>query len=180
MKTLHLAVVCPVSGLPQNTEQARREVWAKVTNLLQPDLGKMYDSFYPATSAWGVELNRPFGVLLGREDPVRFLRVLVAAQKVQDAAVEFHMAGLMAGVDLDQVQETDDALICPVHLDGTNQELEMHSYWHLGMAAGAFLPDCGIYYLEQQRAVAGPELANTIAGNLASYAVCVVVLEVET
>lgn len=51
MKTLHLAVVCPVSGLPQNTEQARQAVWAEVTGLLQPNLGKFYSSFYPASSA---------------------------------------------------------------------------------------------------------------------------------
>ena len=178
MKTLHLAVVCPVSGLPQNTEQARREVWAKVTNLLQPDLGKMYDSFYPATSAWGVELNVPFGILLGRDDPACFVRIVANATEVQNAAIDFHMAGLLAGVDFDQTHTMGDALICPVHLDGTDRELEAHSFWHLGLATGVFLPDCGIYYLEQQKAVVDAELRRAIAGNLASYAVCVVVLEV--
>ncbi len=151
-----------------------------MTNLLQPGLGKLYDSFYPATSAWGVELNGPYGILLGRDDPAGFVRIAANAAEVQNAAVDFHMAGLLAGVDLDQTHTMGDTLICPVHLDGTDQELEAHSLWHLGLATGVLLPDCGIYYLEQQKAVADEELRRAIAGNLAGYAVCVVVLEVKT
>jgi len=178
MKTLHLAVVCPISGLPQNTEQARQAVWAEVTGLLQPNLGKFYSSFYPASSAWGVELNVPYGVLLGRDDPVRFVRIVANATDAQNAAIDFHANALLAGVDPEQVREAGGALICPVHLDGTNRELESHSIWYLGLATGVFLPDCGIYYMAQQSAIARPELRTAIAANLAGYAVCVVRMEV--
>ncbi len=178
MKTLLLAVVCPVSGLPQNTEQARQAVWAEVTGLLQPALGKLYSSFYPASNAWGVELNVSYGVLLGRDDPARFMRIVVNATAVQNAAIDFHTNALLAGVDAEQVQEVGDTLICPVHLDETNRELESHSIWYLGLAAGVFLPDCGIYYMAQQSAIAKPELRTAIAANLAGYAVCVVRMEV--
>ena len=178
MKTLLLAVVCPVSGLPQNTEQVRQMVWAEVTGLLQPDLGKFYTSFYPAPRTWGVELNEPFGVLLGRDDPVRFLHILTMATEAQDNATAFHMGSLLTGIDVSQTQTVGDTLICPVHLDGTNKELEAHSLWLLGIAGGKLLPDCGIYYIQQRRAVAGPDMAKAIAGNLAGYAVCTVRLEV--
>jgi len=177
MKTVPLAVVCPISGLPQNTEQARQAVWAEVTKLLQPGLGKLYSSFYPASSAWGVELNVPFGVLLGRDDPVRFVRIVASATEAQSAAASFHTSALLAGADPEQARKIGGTLVFPVHLDGSNKELEAHSVWHLGMAAGVFLPDCGIYYLEQQTAVIGPKQQTAIASNLAGYAVCVVRLE---
>lgn len=175
MKVLHLAVVCPVSGLPQHTEQARQAVWTEVTKLLQPDLGKLYDCFYPASNAWGVDWNVPFGVLLGREDPIRFMRAAVKATEQQNAAIDFHMAELLARVDTEQAHEVGGALI--VHLDGTDGALMYHSAWHIGLAAGALLPDCGIYYTEHRRAVIGPEQKTAIAGNLAGYAMCVVRLE---
>ncbi len=69
MKGANLAVVRFVSGLPQNTELACQAVWAKTTQFLQPNLGKLYSSFYPAANPWGIDLNVRFGVLLGREAP---------------------------------------------------------------------------------------------------------------
>ena len=178
MKTLLLAVVCPVSGLPQNTEQVCQMVWAEVTGLLQPDLGKFYTSFYPAPRAWGMEMNVPFGVLLGRDDPVRFLHILTMAKEAQDNAAAFHLGGLLNGIDVNQAQMTGDTLVCPVQLDGTNQELEAHSLWLMGIAAGKLMPDCGVYYMQQRRAVAGPDIAKAISNNLAGFAVCTVQLEV--
>lgn len=178
MKTLKLAVVCPTSGLPQNTEQARREVWAEVTRLLQPDLGKLFSSFYPVSTAWGVELNEPYGVVMGKDDPVRFMRIAVAATEVQNNAIDFHTGALLEKADMEKIFPVGDTLFCPVFVDGSDQEVTSHSIWHMGLAAGAVLPDCGIYFMEQRRAVASPEMVNAIAGNLANYAVCVVQMEV--
>lgn len=179
MKKLNLAVVCPALGLPQNTSLTWNTVWAQVSGLLQQGLGNLYSSFYPASRAWGRDLNTPFGVLLGRDDPVGFLYVLAAATMAQDTAINFHMKGLLPGIHPDEIRTSGDAIICPVHLNGTDKTLEAHSIWHLGMAAGVLLPDCGIYYVEQKRAIAGPELTNAISARPADYAVCVVTLEIE-
>ncbi len=179
MKALNLAVVCPVRDLPQNASLVRNAVWAQVSGLLQPNLGRLYSSFYPASHAWGINLNTPFGVLLGRDDPLRFMHILAAAKMAQDAAIDFHVKALLSGVAPDEMCASGDTIICPVHLDGTDKALEAHSIWHLGMANGALLPDCGIYYAGQKRAIAGPELANDISARLADYAVCVVALEIE-
>ena len=102
MKGTNLAVVCSTSGLPQNTELARQAVWARATQFLQPNLGKLYASFYPAVHAWGIDLNVRFGVLLGREAPEQFIRILVAATEAQDASIDFHIGGLLSRVDLGQ------------------------------------------------------------------------------
>lgn len=177
MKRTNLAVVCSTTGLPQNAELARQAVWARITQFLQQDLGRLYSSFYPASSAWGIDLNTRFGVLLGREAPEEFVRVLAAATDAQDAAIHFHIVGLLSHADLEQARQVDGAIICPVTLDGTDKELEAHSAWHMAMAAGVFVPDCGIYYMERKTAFANLELRREIARSIESHAVCVVRLE---
>lgn len=177
MKGTNLAVVCSASGLPQNTKLARQAVWARITQFLQPNLGEMYSSFYPAASAWGIDLNASFSVFLGREAPEQFIRILIAATEVQNASIAFHIGGLLSRADLGRAHQVGDTVICPVTLDGTDKELEAHSAWHIAMAAGAFLPDCGIYYMEQKTAVADLKLRREISRSIESHAVCVVRLE---
>ena len=180
MKGTNLAVVCSASGLPQNTELARQAVWARATQFLQPNLGKLYASFYPAVHAWGIDLNVRFGVLLGREAPEQFIRILVAATEAQNASIDFHTEGLLSRVDLGQTQQMGDTIICPVTLDGRDKELEAHSIWHIAMAAGKFLPDCGIYYMDRSTAIADLELRREISRSIENHAVCVVRLEAMT
>lgn len=179
MKTLNLAVVCPVSGLPQNTKEVQQAVWMNVTALLQPKLGTQFSSFYPASLAWGMPMHAPFGVLLGRDDPERFIDILLTASKVQNKAIRFHTEGMLEGIDPKTVCTVGNATICPVYLDGTDTALAAHSIWSLGIAAGELLPDCGVYYLEQGHAIADKEMRKAIASRLADYAVCVVTLEVK-
>lgn len=177
MKETNLAVVSSASGLPQNTELARQAVWARTTQFLQPNLGKLYSSFYPASNAWRIELNAPLGVLLGREAPEQFIRVLNAATQAQRAAIDFHINAMLKCVKPEQARQVGDTIIYPVAMDGTDKELEAHSVWHIAAASGVFLPDCGIYYVDQECAFAGPELVKEIACCIGNYAVCVVRLE---
>lgn len=178
MKGTTLVVVCSASGLPQNTEVAHQAVWAKTAQFLRSNLGELYSSFYPVASAWGIELHSNYGVLLGREDPEQFIRVLLAATEAQSASIGFHIGGLLSRMDLDKTCQVGDAIVCPVTLDGTDKELEAHSLWHIAMASGIFLPDCCIYYLDQKRAVADRELKQKITRSIESCAVCAVRLEV--
>lgn len=179
MKFNYLAVVIPVKWLPQNTEQARVQAWATVTQLLIPDLSKLYFRFYPATQPWGQDILAPYSIVLGREDPVTFLNVFHQAKKKQKEAIDFHMAGMLGNINFDQTQKIGDALICCVTADGSNKALEVHSAWHLAMMEGMFLPDCGLYYLEQRRSVIDPELEKTVAARPGDYALCAVTLEME-
>ena len=71
----YLVVIIPAKWLPQNTEQARIQAWAAVTQLLLPNLGEFYSRFYPANRPWGQDISAPYSVVLGREDPVTFLNV---------------------------------------------------------------------------------------------------------
>lgn len=179
MKYNYLAVIIPAKWLPQNTEQARTQAWAAATQLLLPDLGKLYSRFYPADQPWGQALTYPFSVVLGREDPVTFLNVLYQAKKKQDEAVAYHSAGMLRNIDLDRTQKIGDALVCHVSPEGSNPALTAHSLWHLAMMEGMFLPDCGLYYLEQRRSVINPELEKTVTAHPGDYALCAVTLEME-
>ena len=42
---------------------------------------------------------------------------------------------------------------------------------------GAFLPDCGLYYLEQKRAVLSLEQEKAVSVHPGDYALCAVTLE---
>ena len=178
MKYNYLAVIIPRRWLPQNTEQAREQAWAAVTQLLLPDLGKWYSRFYPASQPWGQDISAPYSVVLGQEDPVTFLNVFHQAKKRQEEAISFHEIGMLSNIDLEQTQKIGDALICHVSA-GSNEAIKAHSLWHLAMAEGGLLPDCGLYYMEQKRAVLSPEQERAVSARPGDYALCAVTLEME-
>ena len=62
-------------------------------------------------------------------------------------------------------------------LDGTNKRLEGHIFWHMAMANGVILPDCGVYYAERKRSTVEPGLEKVIESYPAGYALCMVTLE---
>ncbi len=177
MKANHLAVIFPAKGLPQNTDQAYSAVWAETSRLLLRDLGILYASFYPAAHTWGIDIRAPYGVVLGRDDPARFLRLFSEARVKQACAIEYHVGGTLAETGLERFQAAGDMLICPVILDGTNKRLESHVLWHMALASGAILPDCGVYYAEQKRSTVDPGLEKNIESNPVEYALCMVTLE---
>lgn len=80
MKANHLAVIFPAKDLPQNTVHACGAIWTRTSRMLLPGLGKLYDRFHPAAQPWGVEIPAPFSVVLGRDDPCRFLRLYLRAK----------------------------------------------------------------------------------------------------
>ena len=176
MKFNYLVVIVPIKWLPQNTEQARTQVWAAVTQLLLPDLGKWYARFYPANHPWGQSVSAPYSVVLGREDPVAFLNVFYQAKKRRDEAVDFHSAGMLSNINFEQTQQIGDTLICHVNAE-SSEALQAHSAWHLAVMEGAFLPDCGLYFLEQKRTVIPPEQEKAVSAHPSDYALCAVTLE---
>lgn len=173
----YLAVVIPRKWLPQNTEQARAQAWAAVTRLLLPDLGKLYSRFYPAAHPWELDVPDPFGVVMGREDPIAFLNLFHRAKGKRDEAVSFHSVGMLSNINFEETQRVGDTLICHVTADGSNKALEAHSAWHLAMMEGLFMPDCGLYYLERKCSVIDPELEKNVAAHPGGYVLCAVTLE---
>ncbi len=173
----YLAVVVPRKWLPQNTEQARTQAWAAVTQLLLPDLGKFYSRFYPASRPWVQDISVLYSAVLGREDPVTFLNVFYRAKQKRDDAVAFHSAGMLSNINLDQTKRVGNTVICHVTADESNPALRAHSTWHLAMMEGIFVPDCGLYYLEQKCSVIAPGLEKAVSAHPGDYALCAVTLE---
>lgn len=179
MKFCNMAVVVPVDRLAGNDEALRAQVWGKVSELLLPALGKLYRQFNPSNGAWGHKLVRPFGVILGKQEPEQFLALFLAGQQAQQDAIEFHLAAMIKKADMSNVQEIGDSLVCPMIVDGKDPELMAHAIWHISLQKGAPLPDCGIYYTALGRAVASAEEQRAVLANPAGYALCTVTLSQE-
>lgn len=177
MNGSHMAVVVPLNGLSPNSQEARKEIWGTVTNLLMPMLGKGCGKFYPAGLAWGHTVRKPFGIIMGKEDPAEFLCLYRKARKAQSEATAFHMAALLDKIDPNAVRRAGDALVCPVELDMNDTDLIGHAFWHVAMHEGSVLPDCGVYYTGLGRAIASREEEKTILISLSDYALCMVTLE---
>lgn len=173
----YLVVVIPMKWLPQNTELARTQVWAAVSQLLLANLGKLYARFYPAPHPWGQDIPNPLGIVLGREDPVTFLNLFYRAKKEQEDAVAFHSVKMLSNISPEQTNRVGDTLICHVTADGSNPALAAHARWHTFIMSGILLPDCGIYYLEQGQAMISPEQEKAVFASPADYALCAVTLE---
>lgn len=177
MKFSYLAVVMPVRWLPQNTEQTRTQAWTAVSQLLLPGLGKFYGRFYPASNPWEQKIVSPFGVVLGREDPVTFLNVFYQAKQKREEAVAFHSAGMLSHIDLNRTQQIGDILVCHVSPDGSDPALTAHSLWHLAMMEGVLMPDCGFYDLEHKKAMLSTEQEKAVTTHPTDYVLCAVTLE---
>lgn len=178
MKINHLAVVFSAEGLPRNTVHACGAVWTRTSRMLLPGLGKFYDRFHPAVQPWGVQISTPFSVVLGLNDPGCFLQLYLRARRLQEESICFHAGGTLAEAGFETLQAAGDILICPVTLDGTNKRLEGHILWHMALASGVILPDCGVYYADRKRSTAEPGLEKLIESYPAGYALCMVTMEV--
>lgn len=177
MKFSYLAVVMPMKWLPQNTEQARTQAWAAVSQLLLTNLGKFYGRFYPAVAPWGQAASFPFSVVFGREDPAAFLNLFYHAKNKLEKAVAFHSVGMLNNIKPEQMQEIGDTLICHVMTDGSNEALTVHALWYTAVMAGVLMPDCGLYFLEQKQSVVPPEVEREITAHPSDYVLCAVTLE---
>lgn len=181
MNVSHLAVIVPVDGLPQNTEEASQKVWGTVTHLLLPQLGECYTKFYPATKAWGYRVPESFGVVFGKKSPDRFLRLYFEACRAQTSAIRFHARELLKTVDPSLLEKAieEDAPFCTVEIDGSDPVRTAHAVWQIALYEGALLPDCGVYYANLGKSQASQEEQDAILANAAGYALCMVTLELK-
>ena len=175
----YLAVMVSTKGMPQNTEKVREEVWGAVTNLLLPDLGKLYVKFYPCECAWGHRISEPFSVILGRESPERFLALYLRACQAQLNAIHFHTEELVKTVDPRLLEKAlrEHTPVCSIPVDGSNPAQTAHALWQIALHDGLLLPDCGVYYAGLGKALASPDEQREVLKDPAEYALCMVTLE---
>ena len=140
MKSLDMVIVVSISGLTGTDESLRLQAWGTVTNLLRPELGKLYRQFNPSNGVWENKISRPFGVVLGKQEPEVFRQLLVAGEEAQREAVAFHTAGMLRKADLGGAQKIGDMLLCSTVVDGSDPELLAHTVWNILIQEGAPIP----------------------------------------
>lgn len=159
MRLNHLAHVMPVDLAAGDSNALRQMLWGKAVELLQPQLGKWYSRFEPAATAWGQSINRPYGIILGKNDPALFLFSFVAAKAQQESVIQLHLNSLPGGA-------------YPI----SRKEAAAHILWPLKMLDGELLPDCGIYFVEEQDSLVSKETDQRVLSQMNRYAICVVTL----
>ena len=146
MKSCDMVIVVPVDKHTGNDEVLRLQAWGEVSELLRPGLGKLYRQFNPSGSAWERKYPRPFGVVLGWQEPEVFRELLKAGEEAQHEAVAFHLEAMLRKADLGSAQKIGDTQVYSAVVDGSDPELLAHGVWHILMQKGTPVPDCGIYY----------------------------------
>lgn len=137
MKSLDMVIVVSISGLAGTDESLRLQAWGTVTNLLRPELGKLYRQFNPSNGVWEHKISRPFGVVLGKQEPEVFRQLLAAGEEAQREAVAFHTAGMLRKANLGGAQKIGDMLLCSTVVDGSDPELLAHTVWNILIQEGA-------------------------------------------
>lgn len=175
MNSVTMAFLHPTEGLDGDDKAVCEQLWAKTTELLKPNLGKLYKRFEPAGKAWGEDINKPFGVVLGRSDPRSFLVLYANAREKQEEALKFHMGGFLGNFDIGE--KFDEGGLHGFTMnpkEGKALDISAHLSWHLSMMAGQLMPDAGIYYVPARQAVISEVLDQQILSSVGSYALSVV------
>ncbi len=175
MRSTTLAIIHSVSGMTGTDENLRRQVWMQTAELLKPMLGKVCGRFEPAAKAWGQDVDKPYGTILGRCDPALFLYFFATGQEVQSKAVKHHMNAFMCQFDLGEKHQDGEMTGFTLNpKSDAGQEIAVHLQWHLGMMAGEVFPDSGIYVAPARQSVVSEKLSEQILKHIGDYAISVV------
>ena len=179
MKINPLAVVVPVETGASGKDKLRTGIWETVVDLLLPALGKHFNRFEPATFAWKQKLDKPFGVILGKEDPGLFLYYYAAAKAMQQHMIKRHMRPILESLNPIVKNQKEGLTVYAVELKNDGMDMGTHMLWHLAMITGEVQPDCGLYFAAEKEAYASDALEKQVLENLERYAICVVNLIAE-
>lgn len=130
MRSCDMVIIVPVDKHTGNDEVLRLQAWGEVSELLRPGLGKLYRQFNPSGSAWEHKYPRPFGVVLGWQEPEVFRELLKAGEEAQHEAVAFHLEAVLRKADLGSAQKIGDTQVYSAVVDGSDPELLAHGVWH--------------------------------------------------
>ena len=175
MKSCDMVIIVPVDGVT-GEEAMRVQVWETVAELLRPELGKLYRQFNPSGSVWEHKYPRPFGVVLGRQEPEVFRELLKAGEEAQHEAAAYHLEAMIRKADLGSTQKIGNMQFYSTVVDGSDPELLAHGAWHILVQRGIPVPDCGIYYAALHRASATEEEKCEVLNHGGQYAACMVTL----
>lgn len=169
-----LVIIIPAVSLAEDQGKLRLSMWETVTQLLLPKLGKYYSRFEPAMVAWGQRLDKPFGIVFGREDPALFLYCYSTAKSMQQEMITRHMKPLVDNITPLATSAADGLSVYAMAVTGDSEEMGAHIAWHLAMMAGELQPDCGLYFAAEKEAYANDELEAKVLRHIERYALCVV------
>ena len=175
MKSCDMVIIVPVDGVT-GEEAMRVQVWETVAELLRPELGKLYRQFNPSGSVWEHKYPRPFGVVLGRQEPEVFRELLKAGEEAQHEAAAYHLEAMIRKADLGSTQKIGNMQFYSTVVDGSDPELLADGAWHMLVQRGIPVPDCGIYYAALHRASATEEEKCEVLNHVGQYAACMVTL----
>ena len=136
MRSCDMVIIVPVDKHSGNDEVLRLQAWGEVSELLRPGLGKLYRQFNPSGSAWERKYPRPFGVVLGWQEPEVFRELLKAGEEAQHEAVAFHLEAMLRKADLGSAQKIGDTQVYSAVVDGSDPELLAHGVWHILLQKG--------------------------------------------
>lgn len=176
MRSCDMVIIVPVDKHSGNDEVLRLQAWGEVSELLRPGLGKLCRQFNPSGSVWEYKYPRPFGVVLGQQEPEVFRKLLKAGEEAQHEAAAYHLEAMLRKADLGSAQKIGDTQFYSTVVDGSDPELLAHGVWHILMQRGVPVPDCGIYYAALHRASASEEEMREVMDHAGKYAVCMVTL----
>lgn len=140
MKSCDMVIIVPVDGVT-GEEAMRVQVWETVAELLRPELGKLYRQFNPSGSVWEHKYPRPFGVVLGRQEPEVFRELLKAGEEAQHEAAAYHLEAMIRKADLGSTQKIGNMQFYSTVVDGSDPELLAHGAWHSHERSRATLCD---------------------------------------
>ena len=127
MKSCDMVIIVPVDGVT-GEEAMRVQVWETVAELLRPELGKLYRQFNPSGSVWEHKYPRPFGVVLGRQEPEVFRELLKAGEEAQHEAAAYHLEAMIRKADLGSTQKIGN-----MQFYSRLWTAAIPSCWHMGL-----------------------------------------------
>lgn len=174
MRKAEMAIVYPTAGMSGSNDEVRLNIWSQTAALLKPHLGKLYDRFEAADSAWDEKIGSPYGVILGKDSPEQFLYFYSVGKKLQSRAVDYHLRGFLGSMDIIDKSEDAERGFTMSPKARAEDAVAAHAFWHVGMMSGELFPDAGIYFAAARQAVIGDKLHQEIMKNIGDYAIAMV------
>ena len=175
MRENYIILLFSANGLPDGEALAAEEIRKRAKLALSPGCGKYYRSYALSASPWGIDVSHPEGVVLGRSDPEKFLKLYNRARSVQTEAINFHMFKLVESELLRSERIDGNTLLCFV--TPRCDEPPVHAIWYMAMLEGELLPDCGIYFADLKKSLISKEEDIEVLSHISNYALCTASLE---
>lgn len=170
-----------LSGVKETVEKARAQVWKIVTDVLTPHMGAMFQSFMPSACPWKTfPLPRPFGVLLGPQDPSGLMAFYLMAKLAQESERQLHSKKLYeSGKTVGELKLDEHITLAVKDYAGCTPETQRELEWLTISESGTLTADCCLYHCGLGSSKITDRQEKAVFAAVADYALCVVALGVE-